>query len=693
MTKKQLKEKKEVAKNLILDSVNQKTNSQLQEDYAKHLNNLHRKGLPLVATQQFLGSIRDSGYKSTGSAINEMVDNSIESGADQIFIYYYTRPQSNEITDIFVIDSGTGMSKDVLKTAVMWGGTHRHLKKGNFLGKYGFGLPSSALFLSEEYEVYSKNSKTDWYSISINKKELEKEDGNLVHKETGMVMVPEPEKKDIPKKVQEYLYEKQKISTLTSGTIVHVKFPKKYGGLTWGYSTPQNFHSSIIDNLSETYRSAIFKKITIKVNNVIIAPKDPLFLEPEAFLHHKRGLNDKFTEEYDKKLIKHDGTKEGFPFEPTTEGRKKLFDMGIIAKRYESSKFQIKNSQGEWGNITIRFAFYHPKFVRLWDPKNKNLSAMPGDQSDDFDADGMPMKGRWTTLKKYQYAIITRKNRQIDEVTRTSFENKKNNMVLQNQSRYWRMEIDFDPILDEYFGLTVNKQQITLNKKIWDLLSDKGIPQFLRQLDNKSRDLLREQTLEKVIKKREKESSKAEQVTKKHSKHWSPETWSEDVLLIGVENAKKEVASILEKKKIDLDDLEEDNLSPKTKELIAEAVNELERDIKKRPFITALESRGTTAPIFDAELIAPGRCKVIYNTDHPLIKEFYINEGVGDMTTDILDILFISWGQLLSKSGTIPAMEMRQRIATISEYSSINYERLARKYGMNNITNTAPDED
>jgi len=104
--------------------------------------------LTLVAAEAFVEGMRDSGYKSTATAIDEFIDNSLQAGATRVDVV------RSSGTDIAVIDNGHGMLPDMMRAAVVWGGTHRHDDREG-LGRYGFGLPSVAVSLTRHYDVYS----------------------------------------------------------------------------------------------------------------------------------------------------------------------------------------------------------------------------------------------------------------------------------------------------------------------------------------------------------------------------------------------------------------------------------------------------------------------------------------------------------------------------------------------------------
>ena len=143
-------------KNLNKKEMNLKVRK--QDEYATKMTQRYRNNFPLINGPEFLQSIRRSSYKGTGKALNELVDNSLESESSFISVFYLI--EKGQVGDIFIIDNGHGMSPNMLKQAVMWGGTHRHKydkeARADFIGAFGFGHPSACMFLTEEYITYSK---------------------------------------------------------------------------------------------------------------------------------------------------------------------------------------------------------------------------------------------------------------------------------------------------------------------------------------------------------------------------------------------------------------------------------------------------------------------------------------------------------------------------------------------------------
>jgi hypothetical protein len=67
---------------------------------------------PLMGTDNIL-ELQDNGYKSTVSAISEIIDNSIQAHAKnvQIILIRNTTRDYNEIDELLIVDDGVGMDK------------------------------------------------------------------------------------------------------------------------------------------------------------------------------------------------------------------------------------------------------------------------------------------------------------------------------------------------------------------------------------------------------------------------------------------------------------------------------------------------------------------------------------------------------------------------------------------------------
>ena len=404
------------------------TDLESQHAYVEQISREGERGYALIAANTFVQGMRDSGYKSTATAIDEFGDNSYQSGANRIDVVYSTTDKGQSIDAIAVIDDGHGMEPGMIRAAVLWGGTHRFNDRSGF-GRYGFGLPSAAVSITQQYEVFSKVEGGDWHKVCINLNEIA--EGKLTNK-SGLILAPEAVKASLPKFVSEALGERE----LKSGTVIHLIAPDR---LTSGFRRPVSFEQKMLEHLGLVYRG-ILRLCQIFVNGKRVDPVDPLFLDPN--------------------------------------GRYYDVDNGQKAEAQPSTEFKFANSRGEEGTVRLRFSYMNPLFQRA--------------------ADGKTLKTRMGIMKENNaYMIVTRAGRQIDLVTRTHFSKPADNITIINYDRNWDIELDFDPVLDEEFGITVNKQQVTLSERIWQKLADEKVPVIVKGLRSrfkKETDDLKEET-------------------------------------------------------------------------------------------------------------------------------------------------------------------------------------------------------
>lgn len=399
-----------------------KSKIEQQEEYVESLQSKGQNSFSLVAAEAFVEGMRDSGYRSTATALYEMVDNAEEAEATRVDIAY--TKDGRFVSNVAVIDNGHGMKPDMIRASVLWGGTHRWNSRDG-LGRYGFGLPSAAVSITRHYEVYSKVQGGEWHRVVIDLEAIAK---GALTTEDGVVIAPDPEKAELPKFVQSYLSERV---PLDHGTVVFLKSPDR---LTSGFKTANAFHRNMMRNLGKVYRGML-RDLEIHVGKPKegqkVEPVDPLFLMPNA-----RGYE---------------------------------VGNGIKAEEWDPLHFTVENSEtGEEGSVRIRFSYLHPKFQR--------------------GKEGKEVSKRMKVMKENESALlVSRAGRHLDEISKTKFP-KADNITIQNFDRNWVAEIDFDPVLDEEFGVTVNKQQVTLTDRMWQILENKNLPGIIAQLKSRFRE-------------------------------------------------------------------------------------------------------------------------------------------------------------------------------------------------------------
>lgn len=115
---------------------------------------MRTEDLSLVVIDKFIQATRDSGYKGTPSAVAEVLDNSLQAGAQRVEVCFFKRAERADPLDVYVLDDGEGMSPAQLQQALRFGGSARFNDRGG-MGRFGMGLPNSSLSQARRVEVYT----------------------------------------------------------------------------------------------------------------------------------------------------------------------------------------------------------------------------------------------------------------------------------------------------------------------------------------------------------------------------------------------------------------------------------------------------------------------------------------------------------------------------------------------------------
>jgi Histidine kinase-, DNA gyrase B-, and HSP90-like ATPase len=224
----------------------------------------------IVKEENFIKATRDSGYKSTASAISELADNGFQAGANSFDVFFLSeeqkqvgrgRPKMPVVLEVVCVDDGSGMSPDVLRTALRFGGTTRFNDRSGF-GRFGMGLPNSSVSQCRRVEVFTWKDKSEVYSCYIDIDEIAS---------GKMLVVPEPRRIAVPEEYQSF------VST-SSGTIV---VWKNCDRLDY-YGREETLARELPKTLGQTYRYYLARGKAIRIGGRDIKPFDPLFLMPEA---------------------------------------------------------------------------------------------------------------------------------------------------------------------------------------------------------------------------------------------------------------------------------------------------------------------------------------------------------------------------------------------------------------------------
>lgn len=110
---------------------------------------------PIVHERHFVHATRDTGYRSTASAVSELVDNALQAGATraQVLVDEEKVGRRRHVR-IAVWDDGCGMTGRELQQALQFGGSTRFDDRQG-LGRFGMGLPNASVSQARRVDVFS----------------------------------------------------------------------------------------------------------------------------------------------------------------------------------------------------------------------------------------------------------------------------------------------------------------------------------------------------------------------------------------------------------------------------------------------------------------------------------------------------------------------------------------------------------
>ena len=394
-----------------------------QEEYVGNQKS-HSHGFGVVFAEAFIRGMRDLGYKDPAWALAEMIDNSFQAGATTVSIRLaHLKNTETPKGDVIVIcDNGIGMIPGMLSYAVRWGGTDRWDDRDGF-GRYGYGLPSAAIFLARRYTVYSKVNDSNWNSVTVDLEKIAE-------------VATDPAKIDQllsprPAKLPSWLIKEESeisLSGLQSGTVIVLEDLDRR---LKGWIQADAIIGKLLQQLGVIYRH------WIPINRIFVQGEQVQAVDPLFLMEHSRH--------YDETPVK--------------------------AQPVEARSFQIEKPGGRKAKVTIRASVLPPNF-QLANPTDYGLKQAQQNR-------------RSKIMREYNGILICRANRQIDTIrpSWTKFQNFDANI---------KIEINFDPELDEEFGITTSKQQIVIDDDMWNRLRGAGggdLNKLIDSLRKKFRDM------------------------------------------------------------------------------------------------------------------------------------------------------------------------------------------------------------
>ncbi|MFF1558195.1 ATP-binding protein [Streptomyces sp. NPDC058279] len=595
----------------------------------------------IVSPSLTVKAMRDSGYKSTAYALAELIDNSIDAKATLVEVFACESPvqvssrTSHRVETIAVLDNGTGMDTDALRRALKYGDGLGDDRKR--IGRFGMGLPNSSMSQCTRLEVWSwtNGPGNAMYSYL-----------DLAEINDGLDDVPAPKHDPLPD------YWRDLSEGLgNTGTLV-----------VWSDLDRVNWHgaAATLKNTTEligrVYRhyltadKAAIKMAPVRDGKVVgtanyVMANDPLYLTESS------GTPAPFV---DKPMFE--------PFDMGNEDEPGVAHFPITVK-------------GKQHLVTVRASIARPEARRAdieghpW-PENANPNQEAGNHP-------------WGKHAGRNIGIsLVRQGRELDLDSSWA-------IGYDPVERWWGVEVDFPPALDDVFGVTNNKQSATtftslahLKDKIKaesedgesfkafkDRLADLGDPrvdllELANYLEGKLLPSIRRQLRQQTIGNRKSKKRHDVEVTSKATdavKRRSEEgyTGKTDDLAEGAstEDKRQEQVGVLTGRH----HLDEDT----AQSMVDEA---LEKDWRVRWISSYQDSHA----FFSIDLMA-GMLQVIFNEKHPLHSELMavLEDVPEDANTDELryrlgraadtfKLLLFSWARMEDE---IPSDKQREKIA------------------------------
>ena len=390
-------------------------------------------GQSIVQIKQMGDALRSSGYKSIDSAVAEIIDNSIEAEAKDIFVIMreHVDPETGRkcIYEFAILDNGTGMDINKLSSCLGIGFTTKSDRRG--MGRFGVGLPQASLHVTPNVEVYSWQDEIE-IDEPVYKVWLDIEKVKTGEQEE----IEDPDLCEIPKWVQKFIK-----YTTTDGEVHDFT----HSGTLVYWKNCDNVQPKTMASLNDKLEFFLGRKFRHLINDgthnirlitvgnegsaINVLPNDPLFLMvPNRVLgnlHSPENISERSNvgcTEPIFELYKSDKYPDGSIIVPISYIDKK-------SKERKTSDVLIRFSK-------VRAEFYDQTAIPTGDPGSKPL-------------------GKY--VKKLEGISVVRAGREIDFGS-FDFYDKTNNPY----HRWWGCEICFDPVLDEVFGVANNKQQVEL---------------------------------------------------------------------------------------------------------------------------------------------------------------------------------------------------------------------------------------
>lgn len=400
---------------------------------------------PLMGVDNIL-ELQDNGYKSTVSALSELIDNSIQANAKKvdIVIIKNTTKTTDEIDEILVVDNGEGMDKIIFNKALQMNAGNRGDAKSG-LGKYGQGLPNSSISQTQRVEVYtSKSNKTLFNYIDLNE-----------IKNSGQAFLPDTEEKST---IEIPIIKSNKYEFSGDGTIVRWVNPNRVKPKT--AKTLANHIEMIAGRIFryfiDGYQDKDGKKYKTSINLLV---------------YEYNGQNYEINDFLSKRKIK--------AFDP----------MFLMENTQMNDKFsECSNPTSIFFNEPLKKSFtvkYQGEFLET--EVQIKLSYVKKEERERFGTVAGGSSFGKTYLKRnmlgtsgYNNISIVRSGREIDSGDFGFIGD-----IGDNRNRWWSAEILVEPVIDSIIGVDNKKQNASEIRSIdTDLFDEQDVNEIVKWISD-----------------------------------------------------------------------------------------------------------------------------------------------------------------------------------------------------------------
>ncbi len=217
--------------------------------------------------------MRDSGYKTLGSAIAELIDNSFEANATKVALTI-TKAEAKQMLDsqLTICDNGHGMDAATISHALQFGWSSRFNQRDSF-GRYGMGLPNASLSHARRVEVWSSTNGRAVHAAHLDVDEVINEKRQSIQPPR---QIPVPEFKKACQSDH---------GTVVSWTKCDRLNDRRYESLV----------RKLRSELGCLFRYQLWAGKTITLNGEPVAPIDPLFLRSGTNLRGTKPFGPELT--------------------------------------------------------------------------------------------------------------------------------------------------------------------------------------------------------------------------------------------------------------------------------------------------------------------------------------------------------------------------------------------------------------